>query len=159
DFPDKFALLLAMELLGNDKVLEHFKCMIGAETAAAACGPLYWRSKLMLAEPACLLAADLNAIAESLLFLDIFFNFVKEKAPDDSTETKVVASFGFLLVESGKDHAQYVAAEPLNKQQLEAHIASMQLDPHTVTADSLASTMAKELLGCDSGKTSDEARM
>ena len=135
-----------MELLGNNKVLDHLKSITGVEVAAAASGPLYWRSKLMLAEPACLLKANLDAIAEPLLFLDIVFSFVKEKDTDNSTETKVELSFGFLMVESGKDNAQYIATDPVNKQQLEAHISSMQLDPHTVTADSLASTISKQLL-------------
>jgi hypothetical protein len=146
NFWDRFALLLVIELLGTDRVLEHLQCITAAEHAVGSSSPLYWRSKLMLQDPACLLTGDLDAITNPVWFLDIVFQFVKQNGSDDTTETKIDLAFGFLLLESSPTKAQYFATKPLEKRQLEAHISSLQLDPLTVTADSLATTMAKELL-------------
>lgn len=109
------------------------------------------------------------------LFVDVTFDFVKKDSAgqnkgattagastggavkNSTLSTSVQASFGCMTTSGSKEArasmtshcVNYLATESLSSQQLRDHIASVQLDPQTVTEKSLAAAVAKELLRLD----------
>ena len=83
-FRDKFALHLALELLGPDNVIEYLD-------GNNECVPLYWRSKLMVSDPSrimfhfgektdsksTLMMKSTDVHIPKVLFFDVTFNFAK----------------------------------------------------------------------------------
>jgi len=178
---EKFALHLAVELLGPDKVINYLD---GNENRV----PLYWRSKLMVSDPSGTLyhfgeknndsipsLTDFNL--PKVLFFDAAFDFFKEQQAQDPREQEenvvyrdgssleqqkplscnasVTLGFFLLLPSARRDSenkgrciggGHYVSTRSLDHSQLMSHIESLQLDPQSVTAASLACSMAREFL-------------
>ncbi|VEU35851.1 unnamed protein product [Pseudo-nitzschia multistriata] len=174
-FRDKFALHLAVELLGHDKVIKYLD---GKDKQV----PLYWRSKLMVSDPLKILrhfGEDMDCIRGRVLFFDVTFEFVKKqeqeqqegkssincddppwRAQQPTSSCVILAALGFFLLlpntiqefscgeekDLGIGGGSYISTRPLDYSQLMSHVDSLQLDPQSVTAEALARSMAGELL-------------
>jgi hypothetical protein len=175
-FTDKFGLYLALGLLGPSRVIEYLDDDVRKERPAVPMYwrskimiPDAFRILYHDRED-----GDSRSSAFShtkILFFDATFSFVekvhhrgeKDDKVDLSTQrpssSRVLVSLGFfLLMGKGSEAASerpsdgevenghYVATQALDYQQIMSHVHSLQLDPQSVTAEALASSMAEEFL-------------
>ena len=174
-FTEKFALYLAVGLMGPTKVIEYLND--GERKDEQPAVPLYWRSKLMIPDPSRMLycigdTSDTPAAEFSLtkmLFFDATFGFVKSGEAKENksdlqstqrrTSSRVLVSFGFfLLLQKGPEAASgdqngaefggghYISTQPLDYQQIVSYMNSLQLDRDSVSPAKLANSMAEEFL-------------
>jgi len=175
-FRDEFALYLALGLLGPSRVIGYLNDDKRKEPTVPLYWrsklmiPDPSRMLYNVGENTDLMSS--NFPFTKILFFDVTFNFVKKTHHRGGKDNKcdllskrkapschILVSLGFFLllqkgfkavsedltdVEIGGGH--YISTEALDYQQIVSHINSLQLDPQSVTAEALASSMAEEFL-------------
>lgn len=137
-FLDHFILHLAAHLLGVDTVLEKLQQTIPSnkKNEDATVSLFYWRTKLLLDDPSCLLNRT-YADEASTLFLDLKISW-STKRPG------LVLQWGVMILQ--QPCCSYVQSVPLTIQQLECHAKSVGLDLYSAPASAMAQAMGRALL-------------
>ena len=164
-FTERFALHLAVGLLGSGAVVEYLNEFERKEQPAA---PLYWRSNPMITGASRMLYQS-NGTTDStsevspntkILLFDATFTFVKNldhgtAKQNPTTAVRILVSFGFFLlrqIASGDqrgakfESGNYISTQPLNYEQILSYMNSLQLDRDSVSPEKLADSMAEEFL-------------
>jgi hypothetical protein len=137
-FLDHFTLHLAAHLLGVDTVLEKLQQTnpSNTKTEEATISLFYWRTKLLLDDPSCLLHGT-YAAETSTLFLDLKISW-------NTKQPGLVLQWGAMVLQ--QPCCTYVQSVPLTIQKLESHAQSVGLDLYSAPASAMAQAVGRALL-------------
>ena len=156
---DRFNLHLAVKLLGFQPVIDRLDAENKCDTET---NTLYWRSKLLLDNPSCLLPGHDNHVKNEwptgdsnnqnqnhkLLFVDLTFDFSNKDRKNSSNKPSV--RFGCFLLQ--KPTCLYLQGGPLTMRQLEQHAESICIQLNSAPPEAMAGMMANELVAMTATK-------
>jgi hypothetical protein len=139
-FLDQFILHLAAHLLGVDTVLENLQQTnpSNKKNKDTTVTLFYWRTKLLLDDPSCLLNGTYaDADEASTLFSDLKISW-------NTKQPGLVLQWGAMILR--QPCCTYIQSVPLTIEQLESHAQSVGLDLYSAPASAMAQAMGRALL-------------